>query len=96
MALPVIRRGVDATTGHGCFPPVIPVGASPNVFADGIAIVRKGDKFAPHACPKIPPHSGSAVGGGKVYVNGKKAQRRGDGVTCGDTSSHGSSKVRFG
>lgn len=96
MGSPVIRRGTDATTGHGCFPPVIPVDGSPNVFADSKSVVRKGDRFAPHACPKIPPHSGAAVGGGKVFVNGKRAQRRGDGVTCGDRSSHGSNKVRFG
>jgi uncharacterized Zn-binding protein involved in type VI secretion len=36
------------------------------------------------------------VGGGVVRVNGKPVQRKGDKLTCGDTSANGSSVVRCG
>lgn len=90
----VIRKAVDKSTGHGCFPPTVAIMGSPNVFANKSAVVRKGDPYRLHCCKSC--HSGNATGSSTVFANGKGVTRRGDKITCGDTSSAGSSNVRAG
>ncbi|RVV96489.1 hypothetical protein EKE94_18495, partial [Mesobaculum littorinae] len=56
----------DIGSGHEChFPPTPATGASPDVFVNGIAVVRQGDSYAPHACPTrpAPSHPRSLSGG---------------------------------
>lgn len=96
MGLPVIRLASDNTQGHSGYFPVPAAGASSNVFVNSRGVVRQSDPFNPHSAPEKPTHVGYAVGGGTVKVNGKLSQRAGDALTCGDTSSNGSSNVRFG
>lgn len=96
MGAPVIRLGADKSTGHDGYFPVVPAGASGNVFVNGLGVVRQGDPYQPHWKPKHPPHTGTAESGATVFVNGKPAQRAGDPNSCGDTASNGSGNVGFG
>lgn len=92
-----IHRQGDSTAGHGCWPPTVPSGYSPDVFANGRAVVRQGDGIVPHTCPIIPEtHGGVYVSGGSVYVNGKPVQRVGSFVSCGDSAASGSDDVMVG
>ena len=92
----VIRKGVDLSTGHSpCFPPVPAIQASSNVFANKIGVVRNGDSYRIHCCgPSC--HVGKATGSSTVFANKKGITTRGRPITCGDTSSNGSSNVRAG
>lgn len=93
---PAIRMGVDASVGH-CFPPRPADSGSPNVFVNGIAVVRVGDHYPTHSCPPYPPHDGNAsVGSSTVFVNGKALHRNGDAISCGDTATNGSPNVFVG
>lgn len=90
----VIRKGVDKSRGHG-FPPVPAIQASSNVFANGIPVVRQGDKYAVH-CLSGSCHQGAATGSSTVYANGKGITTNTKPMTCGDTSANGSSTVFAG
>lgn len=93
----IIRKGTDLSTGHGCYPPVLPSQGSPNVKVNGKSVVRQSDSYDVHCkqCGKKRPcHRGAARSSSTVRVNGKPIQRAGDSITCGDTAAHGSSNVR--
>jgi len=98
--MPKATRLGDIGSGHGChFPPSPSIGASPDVFVNGIPLVRQGDAYVPHACPTCPApvHSRSLSGGsGTVFVNGKPAGRVGDAISCGGAADVGSSDVAIG
>lgn len=95
MGSPIVRRGVDLTTGKCKKAPTTFIQGSPDVFVNGISVVRQGDVAAPHKSKS--KHTGHvAVGGGTVYVNGKLRQTVGDALDCGDTSAQGSSDVYAG
>lgn len=96
MSSSVIRKGIDMSTGHApCFPPVPAVQSSANVFTNKIGTVRSGDSYKIHCCKKS-CHVGKATGSSTVFVNRKGITTRGRPITCGDTSSAGSSNVRAG
>jgi uncharacterized Zn-binding protein involved in type VI secretion len=96
---PAARLG-DIGSGHAChFPPSPAIAGSPDVFVNGLAAIRQGDPYAPHACPTCPapPHpralqSGSAT----VFINGKQAGRIGDPIDCGGAAAAGSPNVFIG
>ena len=89
--MPIIHREGDSTQGHGCWPPTVPAGFSPNVFANGRRVVRQGDPIVPHTCPDLPEtHGGSYAGLSSVFVNGRPIQMRGSAVSCGDHAFEGS------
>ncbi len=93
---PVARLG-DSCTGHGLFPPRPNVGASSDVFCNGIAVHRNGDGWAVHCDPSPVCHAGSLSGGSSsVFVNGKAMGRVGDSVSCGGSVAAGSSNVFAG
>lgn len=96
MGQKAIRLGMDKTTGHSGYPPVVAVQASSNVMVNGKGAVRNGDAYKPHKKKKKPSHIGYAVSSSSVRINGKSAQRAGDSNTCKDFASNGSSNVRFG
>lgn len=93
---PSTRLG-DIGSGHAChFPPTPSNAASPDVNIDGIAAVRQGDAYAPHACPScpVPTHDRALSGGSSsVFINGKPAGRIGDAISCGGAAETGSSSV---
>jgi uncharacterized Zn-binding protein involved in type VI secretion len=96
MGKPVIRVGVDKSKGHGCFPPTQPTSASSNVKANGIRVVRMGDKYSPHRCGKVVHGSRVAQSPSTVKVNGRPVHRTGDQISCGDSAGKGSKNVRAG
>jgi uncharacterized Zn-binding protein involved in type VI secretion len=92
--MPPLSRKGDIASGHSCFPPTPAVSASPNVYADGIPALRKGDAVAPHGCGNCPPHPRSvSAGSPTVYINGKPAARKGDSIGCGGAMSGASGTV---
>lgn len=96
--MPAVTRLGDSCTGHGCWPPRANVSASPDVYADGIAVHRVGDGWAAHTCPSIPEtHAGAlAAGSPTVYANGRAVGRIGDPVSCGSAVATGSGTVFAG
>lgn len=92
--MPAVSRKGDIASGHGCFPPTPAIGASPDVYADGINALRKGDPVVPHGCGQCPPHGRSvSAGSGTVFVNGKAFARKGDSIGCGGSMSGASGTV---
>ena len=86
-----IRLGVDASTGHGCFPSTIPASASMTVHTDQIAEVRVSDRYVPHCCPNKGCHVPMVTVGARItYTDQLATHRAGDPLGCGDTSSGGS------
>lgn len=86
-----IRLGVDASTGHDCFPPTVPMSGSITVFTDQIAECRVSDKYVPHCCPTKGCHSPLVTVGARITFTDQLATHRsGDPLACGDRSSGGS------
>lgn len=82
-----VRLGVDASSGHGCFAPVVPVTASIDIYVDQIAAVRVSDSYAVHCCPKKGCHAPMVVRGSRtVYDNMLQTNKMGDPLSCGDNS----------
>ncbi|MCF6446151.1 PAAR domain-containing protein [Nereida sp. MMG025] len=98
--MPKATRLGDIGSGHDChFPPTPSTTASPDVNIDGIAAVRQGDAYAPHACSTCPapPHPRSLSGGSStVFINGKPAGRVGDAISCGGMAGAGSGTISIG
>jgi len=96
--MPAVTRLGDVCTGHGCWPPRASTGASPDVFADGIAVHRQGDAWAPHTCPAIPETHASVLASGSatVFADGLHLGRIGDPVACGSSVATGSTTVFAG
>lgn len=89
----VVRKG-DRSAGHNTFPPTPAVGGSPNVFVNGLPVVREGDPWQTHCNPAPACHSGvSSSGSSSVFVNGLPLCRVGDAISCGDTMANGSPNV---
>jgi len=87
----VVRKG-DNCSGHATFPPRAATSWSPDVFVNGLNVIRFGDSWAVHCCG-IPCHGGSSAGSGSVYVNGNVIQISGDPISCGSTHATCSSNV---
>lgn len=102
MGRPVTRLG-DKTTGHSTYKPRPATGASPDVFANNIAVNRVGDSWAPHGgdpAYRGDPHPGegnhtTSAGSSSVFANNKAVARIGDPVE-GDTIAAGSPNVFAG
>ena len=93
--MPAVTRLGDVCTGHGCFPSRPNVGASPTVFANGIAVHRQGDAWDGHCCV-ICHTSILSSGSGTVFADNKQVGRIGDPVACGSTVAGGSGNVYAG
>lgn len=95
----VTRLG-DIGSGHACHFPATPAtSASPDVYVNGIKVVRQGDAYAPHGCAPCPqpPHPRSMAGGSaSVFVNGRPIARLGDGISCGGEAAEASPNVYAG
>ena len=93
----VFRAALDLSVGH-CYGPRPCLNGSPNVFANGIAIVRVGDDYSQvHSCGDNSHGMGIAsTGSATVKINGRPAHRTGDSVACGDVAGIGSPDVFAG
>ena len=97
MTLLVARKDVDTCTGHDACPPRKAVEGSPDVFLDGYAVVRLGDKWEAHGCPVHPPHAGHvAQASSEVTVNGLPVVRVGDPLDCGGVVQTGAAVLYAG
>lgn len=95
--MPAITRIGDADIPH-CSPPSR-LGASNNVFCNGIAISRQTDNNTVHLLPgsPCPPHSAPiAVGSSTVFINGLGCGRIGDGISGCTSVAAGSPNVFAG
>tara|TARA_R110000824_G_scaffold67996_2_gene176127 strand:+ start:479 stop:769 length:291 start_codon:yes stop_codon:yes gene_type:complete len=96
--MPAVTRIGDADDIH-CSVPTRAEG-SPDVFANGIAVSRQGDKNTVHM--KNPPQcddsheAAIAVGSSKVFINGKGCGRVGDAITGCTSVATGSPNVFSG
>lgn len=83
----VARKGDIVNTGHGCDSTTTIAEHSPDVFADGINVARKGDSLTVHTVPDgascVPHTSKINVGSGTVFVNGIPLARVGDSADSG-------------
>lgn len=67
-SIPAARLG-DATTGEGCFPPVVISSGSGSVFVNNIPLSRLGDTKLVHCCPDNGCHDGVvASASGNVFA----------------------------
>lgn len=78
---PVTRLG-DNSTGHPCYPARPSVEASPNVYANGLAVVRKNDPYDSHCCGPACHDAVLDSGSSTVFVNGLDCGRQGDPMSC--------------
>lgn len=96
MTVPVTRLG-DLASSHECFPTIRNIQGSPNVFVNGLPVVRLGDPYEPHSCPDHGIHQGQIVSGSStVFVNGLPIARIGDPLNCGSRVIMGSPTVFSG
>jgi len=95
MSLAAVHRLGDLCTGHGCWGGRVNVGASPDVYVNGLGWHRVGDPWATHCC--IACHGSVArTGSETVFVNAKAACRVTDDVACGSKMMTGSTTVFCG
>lgn len=95
--MPAVTRVGDADVAH-CSGMVRAEGSG-NVFANGIAVSRQGDKNTTHLLPgsPCPAHSAAiASGSSTVFVNGKGCGRVGDGISGCTSVAAGSQNVFAG
>jgi uncharacterized Zn-binding protein involved in type VI secretion len=95
--MPAVTRIGDLDVAH-CSPPTRAEG-SPDVFANNIAISRKGDLNTVHLLPGSPCPAHAApitVGSGSVFINGLGCGRVGDAVTACTSVAEGSPNVFSG
>lgn len=97
MTLLVARKDVDECTGHDGCPSRKAVEGSPDVFLDGHAVVRLGDRWASHGCPVHAPHEGRVNQASEdVLVNGLPVVRVGDPLDCGGAVKTGAEALYAG
>ena len=97
---PVARMG-DPTApggGHSDYTPTMSIEGSPNVFANGISVVREGDAYLIHVSPSPATHAKPVQDecSSTVFANGKGVARMGDAIDCGHTIAEGSPNVFAG
>jgi len=86
--------GIDMCSGHPAgptyFPPRPAVMGSPDVFVDGLPLVRVGDPWAMHT-NIISVHPGAGIVGSQtVFCNGLPVMRSTDPINCGSIAVMGS------
>ena len=88
--MPAVARKTDVDTGHGGWPSRPCDQGSPDSFANGLALHRKGDHWGTHCNGPACHDSSLASGSPTVLTNGLQQGRVGDPVACGGTVATGS------
>lgn len=96
MAIRGVSRVGDLCTGHGGFDPRGADQGSPNVFLNGIPMLRQLDHWPRHTKGKYGHESVTSGGSSTVFCNGRKVARVGDTVDCGSLIAQGSTDVFCG
>jgi uncharacterized Zn-binding protein involved in type VI secretion len=86
-----IVRKTDLCSGHDGFAPRSASEYSSDVFVNGLNVVREGDLWSQHCNDSC--HTGVGIGSATVYVNSRKAIKKGDAIDCGSTTNGSSSDV---
>jgi hypothetical protein len=84
------RMPIDMSTGHGCFPPTVPVMGSISTFTDQFSQVRVTDMWAPHCCGPVCHPVVSAMGSMTTFADQLPKMRMMDMLSCGDMVAVGS------
>lgn len=95
--MPAVCRIGDADIAH-CSGMVRSQG-SPDVFVNGVAVSRQGDRNTPHLLPGTPCPSHTAViavGSTSVFINNRGCGRIGDALTACTQVAQGSPNVFAG
>lgn len=95
--MPAVCRIGDSDITH-CSTPVRAEGSS-DVFCNGIAVSRQGDKNTPHLLPgsPCPAHTAAiTTGSSTVFVNNKGLGRIGDAISGCTAVAQGSTNVFSG
>lgn len=91
----IVRQG-DMCSGHGCFPPRLPISWSANVFVENKPVVLNGDLLESHCCPDNECHNGMYIGIGNVFANNRYIQKKSDPISCGSRCQNSSNTVTIG
>lgn len=95
--MPKATRKGDNSTGHDSCSSTALCEGSTNVFINGQAAGRLGDKYNSHGCWVHASHQDNiASGSATVFINGKPAARVGDTVSIGGSVRDGSPDVYIG
>lgn len=76
-------------------PPTTPTSWSPNVFAEGLNVLRQSDTWKEH-CTTDCHTPTQAEGSATVFANGLPLARVGDSMDCGDEIASGAGTVNAG
>jgi len=90
--MPAAARFGDMSAGH-CYYPRPNCQGSPNVFINGLAAHRIGDRWPLHTCNSSSHDGVLAQGSPNVFINGMALGRIGDMISCGDIVAQGSPNV---
>jgi uncharacterized Zn-binding protein involved in type VI secretion len=80
----------DACSGHGGFPPRLPVSGSFDVLVNGVGVLRVGDLYLPHSDGHTTHNAVIVSGSQTVFVNGVSLAITGSLLSCGSTIASGS------
>lgn len=95
MGVKSIRTPIDKSCGH-CFPPVIPVTGSSDVYVDQFMCTRLTDRYVLHCCGLSCHLPIASQGSSTVYVDGLADHCASHRLSCGDFACNGSSDVYNG
>lgn len=93
--MPAVCRQIDLSSGRCGHPPSVPAEWSPNVLANGLFVVRLGDRYETHPDGFHPGRTVSSASA-TVFANGRNLARMDDDISCGDSIAQGSPDVSSG
>ena len=99
MSAPAARQSIDVCDGGCISNPSVAGTGSPNVYVNGMNVMRLGDPFTPHTrlIEPFDTHGRSIVSASTtVNANGQGVARQGDGLSCGANNATGSPNVFVG
>lgn len=92
--MPAISTLTKNSTSDPCgAPPRPPLTASPDVFAENLAVHREGDSWVLHPCGVVMHGATTSSGSPTVFINNQPLARVGDLISCGSTIAEGASTV---
>lgn len=92
--MPGVVRCIDLCSGHGEFPPRLPISHSPDVYVDNLPVERCTDTLSIH-CDSDSCHGGIYIGTRTVFANNLPIQAQTDSISCGSHCLMGSGDVQI-
>jgi uncharacterized Zn-binding protein involved in type VI secretion len=95
--MPQAARFSDYSSGHDACAPMPLEAVSDNVLINSRGAGREGDRFKSHGCDAHAPHEDVIISGSAtVFINGKRAARKGDELSLAGVIADGSNDVYAG